>query len=496
MNVRGFLIQVALWATLAVATPAVAQTYEDGLVAFDKGDFATAAAYWQPLADGGNAKAQHGLGMLYEAGLGVPAQDYERAASYYRMAAAQGEVASSNNLALMYAAGRGVPQDFGQAAQLWASAAEAGSSMAQFNLGLLYFRGSGMDAPNYNEAAWWFGKAAENGSIDGQFAMGELFAQGLGVPQNLAEAERWYKLAAGGGQQAARQRLLEIQSGTFPPATGDEIPGPEGMMLPQVAPDTVVAEDASESVVIDEATGEAVVVETDEEEIVAESEPVEIVEETEVEVEEVVTRESVELPSDTPIAAAPTGVTYAPAPSASDVGATQTAAATVEPVASDPMADVAIVQWPETAPAAAPVTEVTTAPISEVATAPASEVSTEPATEVTSSEVTTTEVTTVDVTNAPIVNTVTAPAPEADTGSGIYLLLGQSISTEDGLRTWSELQRDHPEQLGALSSKLVPRGDGSLLILGGPLPSPDAGNRICMSLAQRDMSVECYVISN
>jgi hypothetical protein len=459
MNVRGFLFQFVLCAMFAGATPALAQTYEDGLVAFDKGDFATAAAFWQPLADKGNAKAQHGLGMLYEAGLGVPAQDYERAANYYRMAAAQGEVASANNLALMYASGRGVPQDFGQAAQLWTMAAEAGNSMAQFNLGLLYFRGSGLDAPNYNEAAWWFGKAAEGGSIDGQFAMGELFAQGLGVPQNLAEAERWYTLAAGGGQQAARQRLVEMQSGTFPPATGgDAVPGPEGMMLPQVAPDTVVAEDASETVIVDEATGEEVVVESGEETVEGDDiEPVEVIEEAAVDDEEVVTRESVELPSDAPIAAAPTGVTYAPDPSAGEVGTTQTAAATVQAVANDPVADVPIVAWPETAPAAAPVTAVTT---------------------------------------EPIVNTVTAPAPEEPADSGFYLLLGQSISTEDGLRTWSELQRAHPEQLGALASKLVPRGDGSLLILGGPVPSPDAGNRICMSLAQRDVSVECYVITN
>jgi len=477
MNVRLFLIQLVLCATLAGATPAFAQSYEEGLVAFDKGDFATAATFWQPLADAGNAKAQHGLGMLYEAGLGVPAQDYAKAASYYRMAAAQGEVASANNLALMYAAGRGVPQDFGLAAQLWTQAAEAGNPMAQFNLGLLFFRGSGMDAPNYNEAAWWFGKAAEGGSVDGQFAMGELFAQGLGVPQNLAEAERWYKLAAGGGQRAAQQRLLEMQSGTFPPATGNDVPGPEGMMLPQIAPETVVGEDASETTIVDEAAGDEIVVETTEEDIVdvADDETVEVIEEVSAPpvVEPEPTRASVELPSDTPIAAAPSGVTYAAGPTPGETGGTQVAAVTVEQVVSDPSANVAIVQWPETAPAAAPVTPVETAPVSEVTTAPAT-----------------------DVTAAPIVNTVTSPAPAESADSGFYLLLGQSISMDDGLRTWSELQRAHPEQLGALNNKLVPRGDGSLLILAGPVPSPDAGNRICMSLAQHDVSLECYVINN
>ena len=144
-------------------------------------------------------------------------------------------------------------------------------------------------------------------------------------------------------------------------------------------------------------------------------------------------------------------------------------------VATNPAAEVPIVAWPETAPAAAPTTEV------EVVAIPEPEVTSEPETTIAS---------------APIVNTVTAPVPAEETDSGIYLLLGQTISVDDGKRTWSELQREHPEQLGALGSKLVPRGDGSLLILGGPLPSPDAGNRICMSLTQRDVSVECYVINN
>ncbi len=462
MKFRAALIRFAICAALIAATPALAQTYEEGLVAFDKGDFQTAAAFWEPLADAGNAKAQHGLGMLYEAGLGVPAQDYERAAAYYRMAAAQGEIASANNLALMYADGRGVPRDYAQALQLWTMAANAGHPMAQFNLGLMYFRGSGLESPNYNEAAWWFGKAAEGGSIDAQFAMGEMFSQGLGVPQNMAEAERWYLLAAGGGQQAARQRLHEIQTGAFPPAAGSgpdgsAEAGPDGMIVRPAAPDAVIVEESSVTEIVDATVTEEITVEPDGEEEIAETVDKEIVEKdvavaVEEEAEEVEPEpQSVELPSNAPIAAAPSVVTYAPGPSAGGAAATQTA------TAIDPAAAAANLPPPEATPSTVP----ETAPVT-----------------------------------APIFNTVTAPAPEIPTESGIYVLLGQSISTDDGLRAWSELQRDHPQQLGALNSKLVPRGDGSVLIMGGPLASMELGNRICTSLAQRDISLQCYVVNN
>jgi TPR repeat protein len=41
-------------------------------VAADRGDYATALAIWTPLADRGDAHAQYDVGLLYEAGHGVP----------------------------------------------------------------------------------------------------------------------------------------------------------------------------------------------------------------------------------------------------------------------------------------------------------------------------------------------------------------------------------------------------------------------------------------
>ena len=53
--------------------------FEEGIQAYKKGDYATAARAWLPLAQQGDARAQFLLGSLYAQGYGVP-QDYGTAA--------------------------------------------------------------------------------------------------------------------------------------------------------------------------------------------------------------------------------------------------------------------------------------------------------------------------------------------------------------------------------------------------------------------------------
>ena len=54
-----------------------------------------------PGAEQGIAGAQHFLGFMYGAGLGVP-QDYAEAVRWYRRAAEQGDASAQNNLGVMY----------------------------------------------------------------------------------------------------------------------------------------------------------------------------------------------------------------------------------------------------------------------------------------------------------------------------------------------------------------------------------------------------------
>jgi TPR repeat protein len=72
---------LALLAFLLACAPTLARAdYAAGLQAYDSGDYTTAYLEWLPLAKQGDAKAQHGLALLYETGHGVPTRDDTEAA--------------------------------------------------------------------------------------------------------------------------------------------------------------------------------------------------------------------------------------------------------------------------------------------------------------------------------------------------------------------------------------------------------------------------------
>ena len=102
-----------IFATAFINLPAYAG-FDEGLVAIEKGDYATALKEFKPLAEKGLASAQYNLGVMYVEGQGVT-QDYVQAASWYRKAAEQGNAFAQSNLGAMYYTGQGVTQDYVQA---------------------------------------------------------------------------------------------------------------------------------------------------------------------------------------------------------------------------------------------------------------------------------------------------------------------------------------------------------------------------------------------
>ena len=66
---------------VCAAVPAVAGPYEDGVVAYAKGDYPTAMRLLRPIAEQGYASAQFNLGVMYDNGEGVT-QDYAAALSW------------------------------------------------------------------------------------------------------------------------------------------------------------------------------------------------------------------------------------------------------------------------------------------------------------------------------------------------------------------------------------------------------------------------------
>ena len=87
-----------------------------GREAYEKGDYARAAAEWQRGADRDDPDAQLGIGTLYEYGLGDLKQSYRNANYWYQKAAAKGRTEAEYRLALIWAAGgKNFPPDLVEA---------------------------------------------------------------------------------------------------------------------------------------------------------------------------------------------------------------------------------------------------------------------------------------------------------------------------------------------------------------------------------------------
>ncbi len=187
------------------AAPANADSYQAGLEAYKRGDYAAAHREWLPLAQQGDADAQNGLGVMYASGEGVPEDDRETV-KLIRRAAEQGNATAQNILGWMYSGGRGVPEDDREAVKWFRRAAEQGDARAQFSLGLMYDNGEGVPEDD-REAVKWFRRAAEQGDARAQFNLGVMYANGEGAPEDDREAVKWFRRAAEQGITSAQFNL-------------------------------------------------------------------------------------------------------------------------------------------------------------------------------------------------------------------------------------------------------------------------------------------------
>lgn len=135
---------------LTVNTPvAQAGTWEDGVKAFTRKEYAAAAKLFRPLAEKGNAVAQYRIAMMHKMGLGV-SKDRKQAQKWSRLAAKQG------------------------------------NADAQVLLGSLYYKGEGGETDDIARAYMWYDIAATQGNAD---ARKELAAVSSELnPQQIAEA--------------------------------------------------------------------------------------------------------------------------------------------------------------------------------------------------------------------------------------------------------------------------------------------------------------------
>jgi localization factor PodJL len=92
-------------------------------------------------------------------------------------------------------------------------AAANGDTAAQFVIGTRYLDGDGVPQ-DYAQAAKWYGRAAAAGSAPSQYRLATLFERGKGVAQNNAEAFKWYEQAGAQGNVKAMHNAAVIATGT------------------------------------------------------------------------------------------------------------------------------------------------------------------------------------------------------------------------------------------------------------------------------------------
>lgn len=164
--------------------PGDRKTFDEGVAAFDAGDYQKAFAIFSKLAD-------------------------------------NDDLAARRNKALMERKGLGTAKDAKAALDDYETAAEAGLPTAQADLGEMLLEGEA-GTPDPKAALPWLERASASGHPMAQFHLGEMYEKGEGVTQDYATAKVLYTAAAGRGVKEAADRLAHLKE--LPQPKTDEPP--------------------------------------------------------------------------------------------------------------------------------------------------------------------------------------------------------------------------------------------------------------------------------
>ena len=128
------IIFILIWFSFSIS---YAANFQKGLNAARSGNFSTALKELMPLAENGEAIAQHMIGQMHIYGHGVK-QDTNKAIKWFILAAEQGNISSQSILGYIYTNGEKNIKDENKAVKWYRLAAEQGDPLAQNNLGLKY----------------------------------------------------------------------------------------------------------------------------------------------------------------------------------------------------------------------------------------------------------------------------------------------------------------------------------------------------------------------
>jgi len=96
---RGIIALILLW--VMVPTAVSVASSEDGVKAFQRGDYQTALSELKPAADAGNMQAQFFLALMYYESRGIP-KNVPNAFEYFSKAARQGHMDAQGATGMLY----------------------------------------------------------------------------------------------------------------------------------------------------------------------------------------------------------------------------------------------------------------------------------------------------------------------------------------------------------------------------------------------------------
>ena len=116
-----------------------------GIFCWDKGEYASAADFFEQAVEKKHAEGKAWLGRCYMEGAGVE-QDVTRALELYRQSAESGAAEGCLQLGNCYLEGKGVQKDAREAVRLYEQAVAQDDEDAQYRLGMCCLDGVGLPA--------------------------------------------------------------------------------------------------------------------------------------------------------------------------------------------------------------------------------------------------------------------------------------------------------------------------------------------------------------
>ncbi len=155
-------------------------------------DLDQARVWFERAADAGDDDASLTLGLMYENGTGVTA-DQARATSLLQTAADKGNQRAMLRLAAKLVAGQGIKAEPEKGKALYEKAIAANVPGSKTALAAVYETGIGL-AKDEKKAFELYAQAEAEGDIDAINKLGYLNENGIGTKKNEVKALEWYKI--------------------------------------------------------------------------------------------------------------------------------------------------------------------------------------------------------------------------------------------------------------------------------------------------------------